>query len=354
MAWTRAVMTNLGLKINEAKTSLKDARRTELRLPRLHHRPPPSSKWGMTNSRRDPSKKSILRVKTKVSELLRPNNKGAWPIVRDKLKPASYRMVGVLSAAAPWLQPMKPLIGTSTIMRCASCADDTRRKDAIALIPAGPCPRRIRSAASSAWAPSIADDCFAMNFGRESRMREIRTSGLMSGEGKRSAFQRVTAPFVDSTDQRPQAPGLGRHGRKRAGDRAASREHAGSRRRRAAAARLPRSLSSYRARVPNGAYGPERVQTATGIVVEIVRKIADKVGFVVLPRGRVIERLLLGSIEIGGRPRTSRRRSTRPEPSSTRPPLCCSCGASLGEPNFETDSKATMRPLGLIAPAASA
>jgi transposase len=30
-------------------------------------------------------------------------------------------------------------------------------------------------------------------------MRENRTSGLMSGEGKRSALQRATAPFLDST-----------------------------------------------------------------------------------------------------------------------------------------------------------
>src|SRR5664280_1467642 len=30
-------------------------------------------------------------------------------------------------------------------------------------------------------------------------MRENCTSGLMSGEGKRSALQRATAPFLDST-----------------------------------------------------------------------------------------------------------------------------------------------------------
>ena len=31
-------------------------------------------------------------------------------------------------------------------------------------------------------------------------MREIRMSGLMNGDGKRSTLQRVTAPFLDSTD----------------------------------------------------------------------------------------------------------------------------------------------------------
>lgn len=39
-------------------------------------------------------------------------------------------------------------------------------------------------------------------------MREIRTSGLMSGDGKRGT---ATAPVLDSTDQRPQASSAGRH-----------------------------------------------------------------------------------------------------------------------------------------------
>jgi len=33
-------------------------------------------------------------------------------------------------------------------------------------------------------------------------MRENRTSGLMSGEGKRNALRRETAPFLDSTEGR--------------------------------------------------------------------------------------------------------------------------------------------------------
>ena len=41
LAWTRSVMTKLGLTLNEAKTSLKDARTEQLRLPWLHVRPAP-------------------------------------------------------------------------------------------------------------------------------------------------------------------------------------------------------------------------------------------------------------------------------------------------------------------------
>ena len=38
LAWTKAVMTRLGLTLNEAKTHVKDARKEQLRLPWLHVR----------------------------------------------------------------------------------------------------------------------------------------------------------------------------------------------------------------------------------------------------------------------------------------------------------------------------
>ena len=36
-------------------------------------------------------------------------------------------------------------------------------------------------------------------------MREIRTSGSMSGDGKRGGFVAATAPILDSTDERGRA-----------------------------------------------------------------------------------------------------------------------------------------------------
>jgi RNA-directed DNA polymerase len=43
---------------------------------------PKGGRWYLGAS---PSKKSVLRIKTKISELLRPGNKGAWPEVQTRL-----------------------------------------------------------------------------------------------------------------------------------------------------------------------------------------------------------------------------------------------------------------------------
>ena len=65
-------------------------------------------------------------------------------------------------------------------------------------------------------------------------MREIRTSGLMSGDGKRG---NATAPVLNSTGGRPQAPHPDRHARPLAGCQRPSGQRAGSGRRGGAAAR---------------------------------------------------------------------------------------------------------------------
>jgi RNA-directed DNA polymerase len=85
LAWTKVVMTKLGLTINEAKTSVKDARRESFDFLGYTIGPRHVPNGGRRYLGASPSKKSILRVKAKVSELLRPSNKGAWPIVRNKL-----------------------------------------------------------------------------------------------------------------------------------------------------------------------------------------------------------------------------------------------------------------------------
>jgi RNA-directed DNA polymerase len=85
LIWTKAVMTKLGLTLNEAKTSVKDARREGFdflgyTLGPRHH--PNGGRWYLGAS---PSKKSVLRIKAKIGALLTPGNKGAWPEVRKRL-----------------------------------------------------------------------------------------------------------------------------------------------------------------------------------------------------------------------------------------------------------------------------
>src|SRR6188768_3225495 len=85
LTWTRAVMTKLGLTLNEAKTSVKDARREGFDFLGYTLGPrhlPNGGRWYLGAS---PSKKSVRRIKTKVGELLTPGNKGAWPEVRTRL-----------------------------------------------------------------------------------------------------------------------------------------------------------------------------------------------------------------------------------------------------------------------------
>jgi RNA-directed DNA polymerase len=85
LSWTKAVMTKLGLTINEAKTSLKNARQERFDFlgysfgPHYHYR---------ANGQylgASPSKKSVQRLKAKVRDLLMPGNNEPWQDVRDTL-----------------------------------------------------------------------------------------------------------------------------------------------------------------------------------------------------------------------------------------------------------------------------
>ena len=85
LAWTKAVMTRLGLAVNEAKTSLKNARQERFDFLGYSfgpHRYKANGKWYLSAS---PSKKSVQRLKTKVSNLLVSGNNDPWPEVRDAL-----------------------------------------------------------------------------------------------------------------------------------------------------------------------------------------------------------------------------------------------------------------------------
>jgi RNA-directed DNA polymerase len=85
MSWMRSAMTRLGLSVNEAKTTLKDAAQERFEFLGysfgLHHQPRNGNRYLGAS----PSKKSLQRVKDKVGDLLDPANTGPWPEVRDQL-----------------------------------------------------------------------------------------------------------------------------------------------------------------------------------------------------------------------------------------------------------------------------
>jgi RNA-directed DNA polymerase len=86
LTWTKGVMTKLGLTLNEAKTSLRDARQERFTFLGYSFGPhyPYNSRVRMHMSA-SPSKKSVQRLKAKVRELLVPGNNDPWPEVRDDL-----------------------------------------------------------------------------------------------------------------------------------------------------------------------------------------------------------------------------------------------------------------------------
>ena len=85
VTWTKVVMMKLGLTLNEAKTSLKDARQERFDFLGYSfgpHRYKANGQWYLGAS---PSKKSVQRLKTKVGNLLVPGNHEPWAEVRDTL-----------------------------------------------------------------------------------------------------------------------------------------------------------------------------------------------------------------------------------------------------------------------------
>jgi RNA-directed DNA polymerase len=85
LTWTKAVMTRLGLSLNEAKTSLKDARQERFDFLGYSFGP----HYYKANGRRylgaSPSKKSVHRLKATVANLLTPGHTEPWEEVRDRL-----------------------------------------------------------------------------------------------------------------------------------------------------------------------------------------------------------------------------------------------------------------------------
>ena len=85
LTWTRRVITELGLALNEEKTSIRNARQEcfdFLGYSFGSHRDRRDGHWYLGAS---PSKKSVQRLKGKVGEILVAGNQAPWPEVRDRL-----------------------------------------------------------------------------------------------------------------------------------------------------------------------------------------------------------------------------------------------------------------------------
>jgi RNA-directed DNA polymerase len=191
--WTRQVMTRLGLALNETKTAVRDARRERFDFLGYAFGPHHYRKDGHGYLGASPSKKSVLRLKAKVGDLLVPGNTGAWPEVRDRLnrllrgwsayfghgtRLPAYRAIDnhVYDRVRHFLvrRHKVPSHGTNRFPRAAVFgALGVLHLRRVHLGPP-PCARRCSQS--------------------ESRMRQTRTSGLMSGEGRRSCLRRSPRP----------------------------------------------------------------------------------------------------------------------------------------------------------------
>ena len=104
LAWTRGAMTRLGLTINEAKTSVRNACKERFDFLGYSFGPHWFKKNGKWYLGASPSKKSMQRVKTKAGKTLVAANVAPWEDVRDQLNRmllgwANYFSYGATSSA---------------------------------------------------------------------------------------------------------------------------------------------------------------------------------------------------------------------------------------------------------------
>ena len=85
LSWTRQVATRMGVTLNEAKTSIKQARQESFNFLGYTFGPHRYKKDGRWYLGASPSKKAVARIKEKVGQLLVPSNTGTWEEARNRL-----------------------------------------------------------------------------------------------------------------------------------------------------------------------------------------------------------------------------------------------------------------------------
>ncbi|HEV2224951.1 MAG TPA: group II intron reverse transcriptase/maturase [Candidatus Acidoferrales bacterium] len=85
LEWTRGVLEQLGLTLNEKKTSIRDGRQERFDFLGYSFGPHYSGRTGREYIGCSPSKKSVQRIKEKVGDMLQPRNVTPWEETRDRL-----------------------------------------------------------------------------------------------------------------------------------------------------------------------------------------------------------------------------------------------------------------------------
>lgn len=85
LAWTRRVMTRLGLTVNEAKTAVRNVRQERFDFLGYSFGPHHYRKDGHWYLGASPSRKSVQRIKARVGEILDTSKIAPWGAVRDRL-----------------------------------------------------------------------------------------------------------------------------------------------------------------------------------------------------------------------------------------------------------------------------
>ena len=79
--WTRAIMSRLGLSLNETKTCVRDARTERFNFLGYSFGPHYSPRTGQRYLGTSPSRKSVTRLKPRISAMLPGSEKSPWPDV---------------------------------------------------------------------------------------------------------------------------------------------------------------------------------------------------------------------------------------------------------------------------------
>jgi RNA-directed DNA polymerase len=102
LEWTRGVVGRLGLTLNEKKTSIRNARKERFDFLGYSFGPHYSQRTGREYIGCSPSKKSMDRIRDKVSEYLSPANTAPWEEVRDRLNRKLRGWKAYFGLGSPW------------------------------------------------------------------------------------------------------------------------------------------------------------------------------------------------------------------------------------------------------------